>query len=379
MTAVPVVGYLESAYLSELSYMSGTFAELTGMQVDMAVVQTQETGMQANQEIVSPDDDYVQGMQVDMSIHDEHEIGMQVVQTRVSELGMQANLVIYNTTQLRLLCEFPSRGVANQYGSDPVSVDNANWKSIQSMESGDLGKLSNLNTDVLEQRVQTADGVTVWELRCDTGVSNTFTDTIGILDHNITTSASVIFQGSDSQTFGTIKFEHNINPTSPYAIFIAPTLPTISARYHRFLITDPTNPDNHIRIGTIVFGSSTIFTPSETFDNPVAYGRKHFKDQVKTEGFTNKSNDRAIRRILGLSFTNLDVEGGNYRRLQEYFDFAKTDLKCLVIPTPTKPTVLTVWSKLVQLPEEQHAAIDVRDDELNAHWANLELDWDEGE
>jgi len=368
-------------YLSE-SYLSAKLCALQSMQVDMAIASAADDhiqGVQVDQKIVDADDDHSQGMQVDAKINAEFNLGFQVDAIHTQRLGAQANFVIYNITQLRILCEFPSRGDANQYGTDAVNLDNANWKTLQVMESGDLGKLANLNTDVLEQRIQSDTGVTVLELRCDTGAANTFVDTVGILEHNITTSATIVMQGSDDENFGTVKFQFNVNPTDPYSIYIAPTLPTAAARYYRILITDTTNPDDFIKIGSIVFGSSNIFSVKETFDNPVSFGRKHFKDGIKTEGFTGKSNDRAIRRFLGLNFSNIDVEGGNYELFQNFFDFAKTDLKCLIIPTPTKPTVLTVWSKLTGLPSESHQAIDVTNDEQNAHWAGFSLDWDESE
>jgi hypothetical protein len=364
-------GYLEYSYLAE------KMCAFQGMQVLAKIISAADDryeGMQVDMRIDTADR---VGMQTLMRVFEEKNTGMQIRAVRSFRLGAQANFVIYNTTQLRLLCAFPSRGIAKKYGPGATSLDNANWTTPQSMASGDLGKLQNLNTDVLEERIQSANGVTFLELRCDTGAGNTFVDTLAILEHNITTSATITVQGSDNHDFSSVKFQFVVNPTSPYAIYIAPELPTVAARYYRLLISDNTNPDNHIRIGTVVFGSAEIFSVKECFENPVTFGRRHFKDEIEVEGFTSTSNDRATRRFLGLRFSRLDVEGGNYNLLQEYFDFAKTDLKCLVVPTPTKPTVLTVFSKLVQLPSEQHEAIDVREDALNVHFASIDLEWDE--
>lgn len=361
-------GYLEEAYLAE----------------KMCAFQ----GMQAQLKIDSPDDDFSQGMQVDLAIEDQFLQGMQtemVVQTETSQgmqtefiktfkLGSQANYVIYNTTQLRILCDFDSRGLSAEYAGVP-SADDANWKTLQTMAGGDLGKLKHLNNDKVEQRVQTADSViSLWDLRCDTGQSNTFVDTIGILNHNFTSSAIVQFQGSDDSNFGTIKFQETLTVEAENIYFIAPTLPTVSARYFRFLIQDPTNPDNHLRIGTIVFGSARILTPKERFINPVRFGKVHFKDSQRTEGFSSNSNDRATRKKLTLVFEKLDIDGGNFELIGDYTDEAKTDLKCLIIPTPLRPSALAVFSKLVQLPDEDHFYND--DDGTN--WKiDLTLDWDE--
>lgn len=368
--------YDTDPYLTE-SYLAAKMCAFQGMQVDQKIGDQENTGMQVQQKIDNPEDDEFTGMQVDMLVNEEENTGMQVELVNTNKLGIQVNMSIYNITQLRILCEFPSRGLAKQYGTETPSEDNENWFTNAAMESGDLGKLGNLNTDVLEQRIQTDDGVTTAEFRCDTGKPNTFVNTLAILEHNITTSATITVQASDDEDFSSVKFQFTVNPTSPYAIYIAPTLPTTPARYWSITISDPQNGDNHLKVGTIIFGNSSIFSLKECFENPVIFGKRHFKDEIETEGFTNTSNDRATRRILSLKFNRLDVEGGNYQLLQEYFDFAKTDLKCLIIPTPTKPTVLTVFSKLVQLPEEQHDAIDVQDNELNAHFATLDLDWDE--
>jgi hypothetical protein len=368
-------GYLDDAYLSVNPYLNAFVDGPRSMQVDMQTDGTSPQGMQADMAL--EDQETEPGFQVNMNIQDLSPIGMQVESLKIDRIGMQVNPVIYNVTQLRILCSFTSRGIAKRYGAGPIDLDDANWESPQSYETGDLGKLSNLNTDVTDERIQSADGVKSIELRCDTGQSNTFVDTLGILDHNITTSATITVEASDVSDFSTIKFSFTVNPTMPYAIYIAPELPTVPARYYRIFITDVTNADNHIKVGTIVFGSASIFLPNECYVNPVGFGQVHFKDEIETEAFTNTSNDRATRRFLSLSFVKLDVEAGNYDKLQDYFREAKTDLKCLIIPTPTKPTVLTVFSKLVQLPQENHDAIDVRTDELNAHYASLDLDWDE--
>ena len=364
LTHIVCGGYLTNSYLID-AYLAYRFCALQGMQIEQFIVSEADdefTGVQIDQKIIS---DKSLGAQVLMRVYDEKEIGMQVNRLKALKVGTQLTMVIYNISQLRILCAFDSRGTAALGGN--------NWTSPQGTDTGDFG-LSNLNTDVLEQRTQSPVGVTaLWELRCNTGNPNTFVDTIAILEHNFTKSASVTVQGSDDPAFGSIKFSFVMVTELSRMFYIAPTLPNIPAQYYRFLIEDFTNPDGQLKIGTIVFGSSQIFTLRENFSNPVGFGKKHFKDSLNTEGFTNVSNDRATRKFLQLKFEELDVSKGNYQLIQNYLTDAKTDLKCLVIPTPERPSILAVFAKLVQLPDESHNATDV----ITNHFVELSLDWDE--
>lgn len=363
-------GYLEDSYLAE------KMCAFQGMQVKMFVDSPADDHFQGMQVDLKVDVDKKQGMQVSMAVLQEVLTGIQVNMIKTFKLGSQANFVIYNDTQLRFLCTFPSRGTVAEYNGVP-STDNANWTTPQAMASGDLGKLKNLNSDTLEERIQSQDGVTAsFELRSDAGVSNVFTDTIGIMEHNLTTSATVTFQGSDSPTFASVKFSTVLPVKKPNLIWVSPELPTLAAKYHRFLISDSTNPDNNIKIGAIIFGSADIFTLKECFSNPIRFGKTHFKDSIETEGFTNNSNDRATRKRLSLNFEKLNFVGGNYELLQDMMDLAKTDLKCLVIPLPQTPTRLSVFAKLTELPDEDHNA-DTAD--VDNHFVDIDLSWDESE
>lgn len=351
-----------------------------GMQTRMRIYREDEIGMQTRMNIVSPADDIYLGQQVSMVIKDHLEkTGLQVrmrIVDKLSPIGMQTNrlaarknsfqatMVIYNITQLRILYNFASRGTPALGGN--------NWTSMQTLKTGDY-TANNLNTDVIEQRCQTATLPAIWELRCDTGIAQgAFVDTIAILSHNITRSGRVTVQATNDPTWGTVSQSIVMTTELSNMYYISPTLPSLSFRYWRFLVEDITNPDDYLRIGVIVFGSSNIFTLRECFTNPVIYGQKHFKDTIETEGYTNISNDRATRKFLTLEFENLKYDGGNFTLLRNYLNYAQTDLKCLIIPRPTRPSALAVFSKLNELPQESHNAI--ADD---SHFVSLQLNWDE--
>jgi hypothetical protein len=362
-------GYLDSEdYLSETPYLAPQFCALQGMQAEMAIQDENAVGQQADQKIVSQDDDHLQGMQADQKITgNENVVGMQADMLTVNFTGMQASMNLYNVEQLRFLCSFPSRGTEALGGN--------NWISVQTVRSGHFSP-NNVNTDIFEERTETDGLPGQWELRCDTGAANTFVDTIYIGDHNFSGGATVAFQASDDAGFGSIKYQRNLTVEPLHMYFVLPLadFPPDSARYYRFIIQDGSNPDGSLKIGVIVFGSAVVFTPKETFENPVKFGFRHFKDTIETEGFTNVSNDRAMRKTLSLEFVQLLFDGGNFANLRDYFLESKTDLKCLVIPRPTRPSSLAVFSKLITIPQESHYAIS--DDN---HRIDLTLDYDETE
>jgi len=354
-------GYLEREYLEE-SYLTECMYATQGFQAEMLIVGPSDDyhlGMQADMKIEDGGDDYHLGMQAEMKVLTDTPVGMQAEMLRAVATGFQGTFVIYNTEQLRIMCEFPSRG------------DGTNWTST-STKSGDFSP-NNLNTDILEQRWQSDGVIALVELRCDVGAGLTaFNDTTAILNHNFSIGARVELQGTSDPTYGSIEFSTVMTTELENMYYIAPSLPTSGYRYWRFIIQDVSNADGFLSVGTIVFGSSQIFSLNECFQLPVTFGKRHFKDSMETEGFTNVSNDRAMRKFLGLSFAQLSFDGGNYRLLQNYFSFAKTDLKCLVIPRPTRPSSLAVFAKLNQLPEENHNALEDND------WhVDLALDWDE--
>jgi hypothetical protein len=350
-------------------------ARSQGVQSLMRLYRQDDVGVQARQQIFEFNDLGVQaqqqieevlsiGLQVEGKIRASANVGYQAQMVKATKQGAQVTMVIYNVTQLRILTDFASRGT-------PALAGN-NWTSQQALKIGDFSA-NNLNTDIVEQRCQTVGTPAIWELRCDTGIpQGAFVDTAAILSHNLTRSARVTLQGSNDPVWGSAGFSVVMVTELENMYYIAPTLPTDSFRYWRLLIEDPTNADE-LAIGVVIFGSSRMMTVRECFQNPVTFGKRHYKDTIETEGFTNVSNDRATRKYLSLNFADLKIDSGNYRMFTEYMKLVKTDLKALIIPRPTRPSTLAIFSKLTQLPEETHNAIsDVE------HYISFTFSWDEG-
>lgn len=276
-------------------------------------------------------------------------IGRAAVKTQVRK-------ALYNTTNLRILWEFPSRG------------DGTNWTS-NSTAAGDYSP-NNLNTDIVEQIWKSDGDVAGVFLTCDAG-SPVFVDTMAILNHNFTTSADILFQGSNDPGFATVGVQIDIEAAADNIYYIAPTLPTSSYRYWRISITDNTNPDGFLTMGTVVFGSATIFQ-GECFVDQVVRTTTHFSDKIATEGFTNVSNDRALKNATSLEFRSLRFNRGNYNNIREIFEEMRTSLKALWIPTPQYPSRFAVFGKLREVPQETH---NVKGADLD--FVNFQIDVDE--
>jgi hypothetical protein len=304
------------------------------------------------------------GSEVDRVIEDLVFIGSQVERVNAVSLGSQIRFVLYNNRRIRILCDFPSRGAAgagNNAWGNPLGTGQ-NWVA-SSTQAGDF-IVKNLNTDIVEQAWR-SNGALTATLSCDTEINQGIApDTVAILNHNWTSSAVVIFEGSNDSAFSSIGASIPISATNINSYYVAPTLPTAQFRYWRINISDTTNLDGFLQVGTVVFGSSIIFQGEDIIDT-VRRRTRHFSDKVPTEGYTNVSNDRAIKRAITVTFNSLDYEKGNFANLISIFETSRTSLKCLWMPDPQDPTRFTVFGKLTEIPEEEHRNLGEAADIVN--------------
>jgi hypothetical protein len=237
-----------------------------------------------------------------------------------------------------------------------------NWQASSTL-AGDF-VVNNLNTDIVEQVWRSNYALTA-TLACDTEINQGIApDTVAILNHNWTSSAVVIFEGSNDSAFSSIGASIPISATRINSYYVAPTLPTAQFRYWRINISDTTNLDGFLQVGTVVFGNAIIFQGEDIIDQ-VRRRTRHFSDKVPTEGYTNVANDRAIKRAITISFNALDYEKGNFENLMSIFETARTSLKCLWMPDPQDPTRFTVFGKLNEIPEEEHQNLGEAADIVN--------------
>lgn len=331
-------GYLSLPYLT-YPYLADIICARLGAQVNRIAFNKFHVNSQAT--ITIPQLHKIKA-QVKRRIDIRHHVHSQILRLQSRSVHMQIACVLYNVTNLRILMDFPSRGVSG-----------TNWNSNSTM-AGDFDIL-NVNTDIVEQVWRSDTGtVSGIILTCDSEVpQGIFVDTLAFLNHTMTSSASVVWQAANDAGFASVLFTEVFEMTTSNFYYIAPTLPLVGYRYHRFLISDPTNSNDHIEIGTIVFGSAIIFQGENIVDH-ITKNTKHFADKVATEAFSNVSNDRAIKFAVGLELKNLDFNRGNYRSIRSVFDFARTSLKCLWIPTPQYAARFATFAKLAAIPDESH-------------------------
>lgn len=335
----PGYGYLNSPYLAG-PYLAPGYCVSGPMQIELFLKKGAANGMEVNRVIET----YTQAaMEVKKVIADKLRFfGMQIERFNATSLGMQVRFILYNNHNLRVLCDFPSRGTTGN-----------NW-TASTTAPGDFN-VNNVNTDIVEQRWQSADTYKFATLVCDTQKAQGIgVDTLAILNHNLTTSAAISFEGSNQADFSTVGFQVNLTVNRNEDIYyIAPTFPTQQFRYWRLIINDSTNPDDNLKIGTIIFGSSIIMQ-GESFVDTVRKRKVHFSDKVQTEGYTNVSNDRSLKKAINIDFQKLAYARGNYNALTNVFDYSRTSLKCLWIPDSTNPARFAVFGKLTSMPEETH-------------------------
>jgi hypothetical protein len=334
-------GYLLNAYLTE-PYLAPFICAHMGQQLDRKLAKTFSVNSQLDRKIINASK--VTRSQLKRQIIDDFAIKMQLLRTSSYKLNSQLLFAIYNTTNLRILCDFPSRGTSG-----------TNWTVVAGGTAGGDRNVNNLNTDIVEQVYRSVS--TTITIQCDTQISQgIFNDTVAILGHNFGTSASVTMQGSNDLTFSSIPISETLFVETENMYWISEYLPLTSYRYWRFIISDPTNKDGFIEIGTIIFGASIIFN-GECFTDQVVRRKTHFADRIRTEGFSSVSNDRALKRAVSLSFRKLNYLRENYRNLVSVVDTARTSLKCLWIPTPQYASRFAVFGKLSEIPVENHQAI----------------------
>jgi len=288
------------------------------------------------------------GMQAEFNIVDfERALGMQTTVVFVTNTAMQVLATLYNTKNLRILCDFPSRGLTT-----------SNW-TANSTEPGDFS-VQNLDTDIVEQVWRSATGVTTGiNLDTDTGLpQGVFLDTFAALGHNLTKSAIVNLIGSNNPAHSPTGVVIPIQVTQPNMYYIAPTIPNEGWQYWRLAIDDNTNPDNYLQIGTMFFGAAKIFQ-GECFVDSIEFELKDFSDTVRTEGFTNVANSRTQKRRVRLDFQSLQFQKQNFTMMRDIFKNDRTTLKCLWIPTPSDVDQnitdrFAVFGKLSQVPVERH-------------------------
>jgi len=350
-------GYLDFDYLMG-PYLGECYGVHGPMQAFLMLNHDTPYGQQVNKVI-----EWIEfyGMQIRSVIADHPwPTGMQVNRLRATNMAMQIKFILYNTTNLRFMYEFPSRGTTG-----------TNWTSLSS--AGADFNVNNVNTDIVEQRWQTPTGTKFDQLVCDTQLPQGISvDTVAILGHNLTTSAAITLEGSSVSDFASVGETIYLSVTKYEDIYyIAPTYPNQQWRYWRLTISDPTNPDNCLKIGTIIFGPSVILQGENIIDL-LQKAKKHFADKVETEGYMSITNDRALKKSVTFDLQKLQYARGNYKNVSNAIDYIRTGLRALWIPDPQSPARFAVFGKLANMPVESHNNLGANADYVT--FSSIEVD-----
>jgi len=358
-----IPGYLkgEPGYLTG-PYLRDVFCLSPGSQATFVINQIDPQGQQTTFTI----DAYRGvGQQATGIIKRSEGQGHQIKVLQLNTMGQQVLATYYNSVNLRVLCEYPSRGVAPN-----------NWTATNTAP-GDFS-VQNLNTDIVEQVYRSETGTTFGlRLSCDTGLpQGVFLDTLGILNSNFSPSASVALIGSNDPGFAVTEFFEILDVGVKNTFYISEELPKLGFRYWAIDIEDPTNSDNFIEVGTVVFGASAIFQ-GECFVDEVEFKLKDFTDSVVTEGFTSVANSRALKRSVRLDFRFLNFQKNNFKIMRNLFETYRTTHKCLWIPTPDiedqeVTSRFAAYAKLTSLPSERHKYLGG-----DADYVSFTLEYDE--
>lgn len=273
----------------------------------------------------------------------------------ISTTGFQMRWVTYNTTNLRVLWEIGSDGIttSNYTASSNASTD----KAVQ-----------NVTSDILEKYWESTSNFEEW-VQFDVGTNRAISvDTLGILNHNFTTSVSLVLKAYGTSTdpapvswesiapYATISA--GSNPNDNRILWVSPSLPLSTYRHWRLEISDPTNPSPYLRIGRIVAGQSLILNGENLIDN-LRYGKTNFKEEIPLNGFSSVFNNRTLKRKLDITFNNLNIQAyANHDLLNTYMDYARDVFKSLVIVDPQSPYKYSVYAKLTQMPSEDINYVD---------------------
>lgn len=278
----------------------------------------------------------------------------QVLMLRRENYNSQVFFKLYNTNRPRILSIFSSRGTTGQ-----------NW-TASSTKPGDFSIL-NVNNDIEEMYWRSDDAVkTNIILTCDTEiVQGIYIDTLAILSHNFTTSATVVLQGSNNSDFSIIEINENLDVRKKNIYYVSKKAPILQLRYWRFLISDATNTNDFLSIGTIVFGSADVLASEDT-TNQITENPIEFKDSFKTDGFTSVANSRALKNSLRVEFKDLSFDSGDYSLLVNVTEYARTTLKCLWMFDTVNQDMMhrfSIFGKLKQIPSRVHRVIGRGKDE----------------
>lgn len=273
----------------------------------------------------------------------------------VRNTSFQMNWNFYNITNLRILWEI---------ASDGIETDNFTASSTAATDKS----IVNVKNDIIEKYWQSTSTSSEW-IQFDAGENiEIYIDTLGIIEHNFTTSVTLSLKGYGTgsdlapSNWGTVPIYATIsagtNPNDPRIVWCSPTDPSARYRHWRLEINDPTNTADYLRIGRFMAGQSLVLNGENIVDT-LKFSKNNFKEEIALNGFSSVFNNRALKKRLSITLSTLNVQTlSNYSLLNKYADYVRDVYKSLVIPDPGNPYKYSIFAKLTELPSEDISYVD---------------------
>lgn len=274
---------------------------------------------------------------------------------RYSSMHTEIYAVAYNLTNFRVLWEILSDGTS---GGNNIAATNVAATS----------SANNLKTDSIEKYCLFSAKTTDIIIDCEQSI---YWDTLGILGHNLSAGVSIVVYGSVDGVNFPVNQSFTAQPSGETNTIFCLSTSWGSYRYWKIAISDTANTSN-IYVGRIVMGQALVFD-GENFSSQLKFRTQNYVEEENMNGYESAYRQRALRKTLRLNFENLSVTGGNYTEMLRYIRYVRTTLRALVIPDPAYPYRYSVWSKLAEMPEEDHNSVS-----SETSYTSFTLFWDEG-
>lgn len=238
-------------------------------------------------------------------------------------------------------------------GDYNYTTPGGNIISITSEADGDHKKV-NLTTTPLRETWRSGPNIEDFqEIVIQTSDLTVTPDTFAILNHNLTETAVVQLQASQTPDFLSPAFTITMVWSKKHMILLQDI--GFAYNYYRFRILDPLNPCGFLEIGRIIAGKSFTITNNEDITDNISISTDDLAYRMKTEGFFRAFNERVKVDRLSIKFDKLVTtppDDVNYAGLMEMFEEVGETYSFLTILDPDDQTFKMIWGVIDNLPNK---------------------------
>lgn len=171
--------------------------------------------------------------------------------------------------------------------------------------------ISNIQDQMLAKRYRTT-GITAQTITFDFGAAVSI-DTFAIIDHNISTAATITVSANSTNSFPGATTE----TITGNANMILKFFTAHNYRYWRVTINDPTNTDGYLEMGRVWLGAYTAISPSSLLGFDITKKRNDTVDH-------GRGRQKYASEGIGWRKFNFEFPPTNYamvKKVEDMFDF----------------------------------------------------------